>query len=247
MLGHVWSIWQQNVGLNQIIADWYILSYAAKWHGERSVQYNDQRNQKNIEDDRGLCAELRVLLNDADIVVTQNGIAFDIKKIFARMVQHGMQPPSSFKQIDTKIIASKTFAFTSNKLEYLADKLAKKYKKLKVKKFIGHELWTECMKGNVKAWNEMKRYNIRDVFTTEEVYEVLRPWGARLPNFSLYTDSTSATCRCGGTELKKQGFAYTTVGKFQRYQCKACGTEFRDRINLLSSAKRKSLLVNVAQ
>ena len=59
-----------------------------------------------------------------------NRKAVDNKKLNARFMLNGMQPPSSFRNIDTKILAKRYFGFTSNKLAYLTDKLCKKYKKL---------------------------------------------------------------------------------------------------------------------
>src|SRR5271165_5802739 len=128
LLGYVWSIWEQNVALNQINSDWHVLSWAAKWLGDSpdKMLYMDQRNAKNIEDDTKILEEIWRLLDEADVVITQNGKSFDIKKLNARFAINGMQPPSSFKQIDTKIIAMKHFGFTSNKLEYMTDKLCVK-------------------------------------------------------------------------------------------------------------------------
>ena len=56
ILAHVWGLWDNNVALNQIIADWHVLSWSAKWLGDppSKVMYADQRNAKNIEDDKQL-------------------------------------------------------------------------------------------------------------------------------------------------------------------------------------------------
>src|SRR5579885_3368369 len=161
MLAHVWDLWDQNVGLNQIKSDWHILAWAAKWYGDppHKIMYMDQRNVKNIADDRKILKGIWKLLNEADIVITQNGKAFDEKKLNARFIIQGFNPPSSFKHIDTRQIAKKRFAFTSNKLEYMTNKLCTKYKKLDHAKFYGFNLWSECLKGNIKAWKEMEKYN----------------------------------------------------------------------------------------
>src|SRR5690606_10614258 len=31
IIAHVWSLWDQNVGLNQIMTEWHIMSWSAKW------------------------------------------------------------------------------------------------------------------------------------------------------------------------------------------------------------------------
>src|ERR1035437_3391457 len=107
IIAHVWSIWEQNVGLNQIVADWHVMSWSAKWLDAPSTQvmYEDQRLEQNIENDKRLLQGIWDLLDEADVVITQNGKSFDQKKLNARFVMNGFQPPSSYKHIDTKIIA----------------------------------------------------------------------------------------------------------------------------------------------
>jgi len=118
MLGYCWSLWDQNIGLNQIESDWYVLSWSAKWldDDDDQVMYMDQRKAKNIEDDKKLLEAMWKLLDECDIVITQNGKKFDQKKLNARFILNGMQPPSSYKHIDTRQIAKRYFGFTSNNL-----------------------------------------------------------------------------------------------------------------------------------
>jgi len=55
----------------------------------------DQRYAKNIEDDSGILREIWKMLDEADIVITQNGRKFDQKKLNARFILNGFKPPSS--------------------------------------------------------------------------------------------------------------------------------------------------------
>lgn len=238
--GYVWSLWNNNVGLNQIESDWYILSWCAKWLGEEEIFYQDQRKCKNIEDDRKLLKGIWELLDEADVVITQNGKSFDVKKLNARFVINGFEPPSSYQHIDTRLIAKKRFGFTSNKLEYMTDKLCT-LKKSKHAKFSGFELWKQCLAGNLEAFKEMEDYNRMDVLSLEELYYKLIPWDNSV-NFNSYHDSLTNVCSCGSQEYKRAGFHVTNTGKYQRYKCKSCGKEYRDNENLLSKNKRKSLL-----
>jgi hypothetical protein len=249
MKAWVWGLWENNVSLNMVAADWHVLSWSAKWLGspDTQVMYQDQRSKTNVEDDKELLQGIWELLDEADIVVTQNGKSFDQKKLQARFLLNKMQPHSSYKHIDTKLIAKKHFAFTSNKLEYMSDKLCQKYKKLKHKEFPGFEMWDECMKGNLKAWKEMEVYNKHDVLALEELYNILMPWEGSAVNFNLYTDDEVNTCKCGSTSFYKNGFYYTNVGKFQKHKCKQCGAESRDRENLFSKEKKASLRTNTVR
>lgn len=246
ILGYVWQLFDQNVALNQIKSDWYILSYAAKWLGspENEVFYQDQRNAKNIEDDSEILKGLWKLLDEADIILTQNGKKFDEKKFNARFILNGFKPTSSFRHIDTHQIAKARFGFTSNKLEYMTDKLCTKYKKLDHNKFSGFKLWSECLKGNIEAFEEMRIYNCYDILSLEELYIKLRPWDKLTPNVNVFHESEETFCSCGSVDFHKNGFAYTNTGKFQRYTCNKCGAEIKGKENLLSKEKRKSLRKN---
>lgn len=230
IIAHVWGLFDNNVALNQVQSDWHLLSWSAKWLGEDEIFYMDQRHEKDISKDKHILKGIWKLLDECDIVITQNGKKFDIPKLNSRFIINGMQPPSSFKQIDTCLLARRRFGFTSNKLEYLTDKLCKKYKKLKHKKFPGHEMWTECLKGNQKAWKEMEKYNKYDVLSLEELYTKLIPWDNSV-NFNVYSDSP--ICTCGATKFVKRGFFYTGTAKFQRYRCTKCGSETRSGKNLI--------------
>lgn len=243
IIGYVWGLYDQNIGLNQIKSDWHVLSWSAKWLGEKEIMYADQRNARRIEDDSRILKQIWKLLDDADVVITQNGIKFDVKKLNARFIKHGFQPTSSFKHIDTLKLAKKHFGFTSNKLEYLSNTLNTKTKKMTTRKFDGFSLWRECLAKNMKAWAEMEKYNKADVLALEQVYKKLIPWDSSI-NFNLYSDEPTQTCKCGSTSFLKRGFHYTASGKFQRLRCNKCGAETRENKNLFSKEKRESLKRN---
>lgn len=240
ILAHVWGLWDQNVGLNQIHTDWHLLSWCAKWLGDKELMYMDQRGAKNVEDDKRILKGIWNLLDEADVVIWQNGKKFDNKKLNARFVMNDMKPPSGFKQIDTLDIAKRRFGFTSNKLEYLSSSLCTKYKKLTHKKYPGFELWKECLAGNEDAWKEMEKYNKHDVLALEELYTKLMPWDNTV-NFNLYSEGEENECSCGSKNFVKNGFYYTNVGKFQRYLCNDCGSETHSTTNLLSKEKKASI------
>lgn len=241
MLAHVWRMWDNNVGLNQIDEDWYILSFAAKWLGEDEIFYYDQRDALDQTDDSYILAHLWKLLNEADIVIGQNIRRFDTKKVNARFIMNGFPKPSTYRQIDTMVIARDQFGFTSNKLEYLAKTLCPEYVKSKHAKFPGHELWVECMKGNAEAWDEMRSYNIDDIKATEGVYNVLSSWDNKLPNFDVYVDDLLDM-----SVWVEDGYVYTQFAKYKRYRNIETGEQRRSRFNELTKEKRKQLLANIA-
>lgn len=223
ILARVWRTFKENVGLEQIEHDWYILSFAAKWLGSSRVTYYDQSRARDIEDDRFLLGKIWRLLDQADIVVAHNGRRFDIPKINARFITLGMLPPSPYKVHDTLDIAKRHFKFTSNRLQFLTDTLCTE-KKRKSEKFPGFSLWAECLKGNQEAWAEMREYNLQDVVSLEELYLRLRAWDSRAPNIGVYIDGEEPKCpKCGSTHVQKRGHYHTNVGVYQRYRCNDCG------------------------
>mgnify|MGYP001562811409 CR=1 FL=1 len=247
LLAYVWGLWDNNVALNQIENDWSVLSWSAKWLDapDDEVMYADNRKSKDLDDDKSLLEQIWKLLDEADIVITHYGKKFDVPKLYARFIKHGMNPPSSFRHIDTKQIASSKFAFTSNKLEYLAKFLGVKHTKLTERKFAGQLMWTGCIKGIKAAWEEMKAYNIRDTIVLQEVFHVLKKWDKSI-NFDVYHDGLENVCTCGGKSFiihKLSPYIYTNTGKFDRLICtnSKCGKELKGKTNLLPMAKRKSL------
>lgn len=142
------------------------------------------------------------------------------------------------------LMARQVAAFTSNKLEWLSTYLSS-VAKSKHKAFPGFELWTACLEGNPKAWAAMRKYNIPDVLSTEEVYLKLRPWVRGHTNIAVYTDSEEIACPvCGSHNVKQDGYTYTNVSKYLRYQCGGCGAWSRGRKTVNTLEKRKALLAS---
>ncbi len=203
--------------------------------------YMDNSKARNVQDDRRLVAGLAVLLNEADIIITQNGDAFDVKKLNARAAIHGLAPIKPCRSTDILKEGRKVFKFTSHKLEYVSDVLNKKYKKLKHDAYPGFELWKAILAGDKKAWASMKEYCIHDVLATEETYQILQGW-IKTQNMTIATDDTKVRCKCGSLSLESRGYAYTTAGKYQRYRCSDCGKWLNSSTNLLVTTKRRNLL-----
>lgn len=244
IVGSVWGLWKQNVGLNQVRQDWSILSVAWKSLGKKKVDYVDVSKQENLLDDSAILHTTWEVLNEADIVVAQNGVRFDNKKIVARFIQTGLPPPRPYKIIDTLLMAKQVAAFTSNKLDWLSQILTDTPKDHH-DAFPGMELWNECLKGNPAAWKAMKKYNQRDVPSCEEVYLKLRPYYQGHPNLAQYYDDEKTRCpKCGSTHVEVVGTVFTQASEYDQWHCGDCGGYSRGRYTINSKAKRKALLSN---
>lgn len=245
VMADVWSLWNNNVGLNQIHRDWFMLSWAAKWLGESEVFYDDlfRKLQPPYEDDLPIICTLWDMLDRADIIVGHNLKKFDNKKFKARCLYHGITPPSSYRMIDTLSIAKQEFALTSNKLDFLATHLGLANKV----HHEGHQLWVKCIAGVKEAWDIMEEYNKYDVTLLEDVYLKIRQWDRSHPNVAVYYKDYKRRCNvCGSTNIVATGNTVkTNLSEYLEYSCGECGKKSRGSKNLLDKEKRDSLVRNV--
>lgn len=237
-IAHVWGLFNQNIGLNQLMSSSYMMSFAAKWRGDHKKKtvfksvFHDGRAE--------MLEELWRLLNEADAVIHYNGTKFDIPNCNKEFLLSGMQPPEPYHQIDLLRVVRSKFRFTSNKLDYVSKALGVGEKV----KHAGHELWVKCLAGDTEAWEVMKKYNINDIIILESVYDKLLPWIADHPSHGLYTDLDRPVCpNCGGTHITKHGIETTKTSQYQRYRCEECKSPLRGKQSLLDKDKKKNLLV----
>lgn len=243
-LANVWGIWQQNIPLNMLLEDGYMLSWSAKWLDSGEVLSDSLANYGNrIEEEANLAATLYDLIEEADVIVTYNGDAFDKKVANTAFLLGGMTPPTRSKSIDLFKVVKNNFKFTSNKLDFVLKKLGLT-EKIQTG---GFELWRDCMEGDPDSWERMVEYNKQDVIATEALYRKLLPWIRNHPSYALYDDEVSdPVCNnCGSTHIKKNGVERLKFTTYQRYRCTDCGTNMRGKTLLNTSDKRKSILANV--
>lgn len=240
-IAYVWRYFKENISGDQVMKHSEILSFAAKWLGSEQMVYVDT----HFWSERYMLETLNRYLDEADIVITHNGNKFDLPRIRARSLVHGLLPPSPYRKIDT-YLACKTFmGFDSNSLESIAKVLKCTPKHKHNRKFHGFRLWAQVLAGNPEAWEELQEYNKQDVLTTEEVYLKLRPYIANHPNIST-TEEEVVCPKCGGKHVQRRGFYQTNSGKYQRFRCNSCGGWSRTRYTELPVEIRKDLLVNAA-
>ena len=165
---YTWGLWDQNIGINQIIKTTEMLCFGAKWLGQKKVTF------KSVHHDgkQAMLEQLHQMMEEADVLVGWNSAAFDHKHINREFLENGFQPPSITKDLDLMSVVKANFQFPSNKLDYVAQKLGVGAKF----KHSGFELWIGCMEGDNKSWAEMKKYQIQDVELLDKLYDILVPW-----------------------------------------------------------------------
>jgi len=214
LTAHTWTLWPNAISINQLLETQEIMCFAARWLGSKKVEFHSTFHH-------GKEAMLQAawdLLNEADAVLSYNGKAFDSKHMMREFLQAGMPPPSPYKEIDLMVAVKKRFRFASAKLQHVSQQLGLEGKV----ETGGFELWLGCMAGDVKAWNKMRTYNRRDVDLLIDLYAKLLPWIDNHPSVALY-DEAEGCPNCGSGDLRKEGFAFSNLGKYQRFQCRGCG------------------------
>lgn len=228
-LAHVWGLFNQNVGINQILEASEVICFAAKWHGEDEVIYSSTFHDGK----KAMVSRAFNLLSEADVVIHYNGKRFDIPHLNREFLFEFGTAPAPFTQVDLLHAVKKNFRFTSNKLDFVAQALDLGAKT----QHTGHQLWMDCLNNVPEAWELMKEYNMQDVVITEKLYDKLLPWLSGHPHVSLYSGDVEDRCpNCGSEDLRPQGRAYTSVSVFQRFRCGACGKWSRGNKRLTGSA-----------
>lgn len=232
---YAWGLFNQDIHINQIVEPGYTLCYSAKWYKKKGLYFDSlQKSSK-----KKMIGSIHNLIEDSDVVVTYNGFKFDLPVLNKEFILLGFDPPSNYKQVDLYRVARRIFRFPSNKLDYISQSLGLGSKK----KHKGMDLWKGCMDGDESSWRTMEAYNKQDVRLLEKVYEKMLPWVKNHPNYGLYVDSDRPICRnCGSSKVKKNGFDYTSVGKYQRYKCVDCRAPLRGGVLLNSVSERRRLL-----
>lgn len=242
---YIWQRWNQNITTDaQLMSEYFILTWSAKWLFDKNVVSDKltPEEAKN-EDDKRIITSLWKIIDEADIIIAHNGEKFDVPKMNSRFLIHGLNPPSSFNQVDTLKVARKQFGFSSNKLDSLAKMFG-----FEGKLSTGFGLWRSCVEGDKDALNEMSLYNDQDVILLEEVYLKLRPWIKGHPNVGLYMEIDEPLCtNCGSNKLiYMDKYYYTQTGKFETYRCE-CGAIGRRRLNSFDKDKKENLMVSIGQ
>lgn len=222
MVVHTWGLDPGYVSHDNIISDWALISAAWKEVGKERVH---AAVVKEVGDDYEVVSKLRDALAEADVWVSHNGDKFDIKKLNARIIYHGLPPLPLVPSVDTLKEIKKVAAFSSNKLDYLTKTLIGRGKI-----HVEYKLWLDVMRGSKKALKEMVEYNKMDVLRLEELYLRIRPYMKSHPHMGVMNGlDRNITCpRCGSDHVKKNGIRITAAGlKKQEIQCQSCGSFHR--------------------
>lgn len=240
---YTYGLFDQNMGVNQIIEHASLASFAIQKLGQE-IEYYEVNWRRNPRDDKALTKKLHEKMSSCDIIIGQNIDAFDTRVANERFLEHDLGPAKPVHSLDTLKMSRRHFKLPSHSLEYKSKRFCEN-KKLTNRKFHGILLQIECLKKNPEAWAEMQEYNKIDVLATAEFAKKIAPWYEK--NLNSMKPGTLFQCSnilCGSTNIIHRGWKPLRSGTYKQYTCLDCGKWFHEggaKNNALSPNKKASL------
>ena len=217
----------------QVVEPTRMLSFAAKWEHENRVLFEseyDWQSQENylspLRDDYHEYMVRRAfeLLDEADVVVGYNSDNFDLRHLRREFRLANLGQPSPFHSVDLYKVIKHDEEWMSHKLAYITER----YKLTGKMANDGWPLWIGCLAGDPKCWRQMRRYNKRDVVTTEELKQAVHDL-VQMPALALLDDEPLAEGHCPvcREQAQRRGYAYTKTRRYPRFYCPADRKWFR--------------------
>lgn len=233
--GYAFGLWDQNIGINQIITTPGVISFAAEWYERPYDKVFYSVHEHGLE---AMALAAWKLLDEADAIITYNGNRFDIPWLNTLFIEAGVAKtdgfPTPYASIDLLQTVKRKLRLPSNKLEYVTKWLGIKTKI----QTGGFELWSKCMAGDPAAWRKMEAYNRNDVTIMRGVYEAVLPLMTAHPNLNVIEGTEDLCPRCQSPKRIKAGTRPTLTRRYQRYKCSACHTYYSDNKPLDTTGTR---------
>lgn len=224
----VWTYNAYEGNALRIEEDSKIMSVAWAW-GDGKIQYKGLHECKGYKpsrfkiNDSELVELVYDLIEEADLVIGQNSINFDMKVLRARALAHKLPPLKPVLMEDTLKIAKRYFKLPKYTLEELC-----RYVGIEGKTELKHSdlLWG-YLEGDTKKGKLMKAYNVRDVEITRKFYNEVKGWHLSHTNLNFIYRRPLRCPTCLSEKYHKRGFDnFKRTGTRQRYICQECGKNF---------------------
>lgn len=202
-----------------------ISCWAAKWLFEPEIMGEVVTEKEAFHrDDKSILSGIWNLMNQADIVITHNGLNFDIPMLYGRFVTYQMIPPTKFQNVDTCKTSKTVFKFEYNRLDELGQRFG-----------IGKKLdmsfldWKNCLTNDRqanKALQDMLTYCKNDIAPLlEDVYLAMLPYIPNHPNLGLWSLDDKDHCKnCESSDIHWEEKPYATPsGLWKSWRCNTCG------------------------
>lgn len=211
----------------------HFLTYAYRFFGHdmpvkaRALTDFPKRFKQDPTDDYELVKEIGELINESDVVITQNGDQFDLPYIKTRLMVHGLPPIKKIVSSDTRKMM-KSFFLQSRSLDYVSGLIGTGQKD----KFYDKDgTWVRATEGDREAIEAIRSYNVHDIELTEQVLLKILPYVDPKWNMNLLLGTIECCVSCGSSDLHRRGYHYTKVGRRDQINCKDCGSYMSVRVS----------------
>jgi hypothetical protein len=195
------------------------LCFASKWIGQKRLEFHAA-----WDDPAAMVQRSWELYDQADIVVTYNGVKFDNKHLRSEWLLAGLPPPRPWKNVDLYTVNRAKFGFESKSLQHLCDRLGLPGKS-------GHydpAMAERCMDGDLRSQMLMARYNRGDVRITEAVYWRLLPYIHNHPHVITLSGDEMRCNKCGSDDVAATPTPYRADKlEYPQFRCNKCQGLFR--------------------
>lgn len=213
-LARIWEPKTRFVAARNFVEWPRMLCFAARWYGDRSYVF-----EAEWLDRERMVQKAWELYNEADIVVTFNGVRFDNGHLRSEWLEAEMTPPSPWRDLDLYQQVKK-FGFESKSLDSVTRRLGRPGKQL----HYDMDLAYAAVEGNREAQAQIEEYNLGDIELTEWLHDRLIGWMPNAPSKGTFGEEKACN-QCGGQDLKiHPDKKYRAVLlDYALYSCNDCG------------------------
>lgn len=231
MQGYFFNIWNVNIGGNRISKHSHLLSNSWAFDDEEVQGIRLTPEQVKSSDDLLVVVDMIKAIEQADILISYNGISFDKRVLNTRALHHGLPPIRWGKHYDVMREIKKNFRFPSNSMDNVSNYLG-----IEGKNTSNHRrLWERCF----EYWNyeeceealkQMLVYGKQDITVLRNLHKRIMGWDKSAVNVGLITKEINGTntkdnhtllCpHCASEDVDKLGSkAYTSTMSYDIYRC----------------------------
>ena len=231
MQAYTFNIWNTNIGGNRINKHSHLLSNSWAFDDEEVQGIRLTPEQVKNSDDLLVVVDMIKAIEQADILVSYNGISFDKKVLNTRALHHGLPPIRWGKHYDVMREIKKNFKFPSNSMDNVS-----KYLGIEGKNTSNHKmLWERCFEWwhyeeCEEALKQMLVYGKQDIVVLRNLHKRIMGWDKSGVNVGMITkdinglnnkDNHVLLCsHCGSEDVDKLlSKGYTTTTSYDVYRC----------------------------
>lgn len=219
-IGHKVSIGHHQIQKGQRFD---IICICYKWANEKKIHSLDWGINK--QDSSKMLQDFSKIAEEADLVIGHNVDKFDIRQVNTQRLLHNQAPISWPTSEDTLKQFRKYFYLPSYKLDYISTLLTGSGKDR-----MEFRDWIDIVEDkDPKALAKMIKYCKKDVQKLNEVWKYAAKYMEPRTHAGIISGVGIHSCpRCAGEDCVRYGYKTLKGGKYQVYQCKSCGSKWRD-------------------